>query len=353
VAELLVQIGPQPRQLVGVAQILGVDDLVVLLREGLVVGPARLAGARHRRAHGFGRILAVGFIGIVRHFTGRPIGRFGHAVVHLLLGVLGALRLGGFGSRLVLRLAFLLRLLVAGGLVVRAVLVLVGVERRVLGHVEAGQHLPHRPAEPALVLQGVAEPVEILAGLLLNPRAPQIDDLLGRRRRLEAGHAFARDHRDRILQRRVRPVGDLVVVAAVIAVLQHRRQVRRHARHAPRADGLAPRLLDRIEHRPGGLGLRRQPAMHRAVVAGEPQRHRVGMPAHDRHVGGGHLARRLGQTRLVAGQRRAVGCERHLELGQPRDRPQRASHRPLERFGRRFLGLGRLAVGGHRAFVIQ
>ena len=40
--------------------------------------------------------------------------------------------------------------------------------------------------------------------------------------------------------------------------------------------------------------------MHVGVVAGELERHRVGMPAHDRRLAGAELARRLGQPRLAA-----------------------------------------------------
>jgi hypothetical protein len=43
--ELLVEIGAQARELVHLAQILGVHDLVELRGEGLVVRPARLVRA--------------------------------------------------------------------------------------------------------------------------------------------------------------------------------------------------------------------------------------------------------------------------------------------------------------------
>ena len=94
------------------------------------------------------------------------------------------------------------------------------------------------------------------------------------------GQPLAHHEGDRVLDRRVRPVGDvLVLAAAVVAVLEHGREIAGDARHAPRADRLDPRLLDGVEHRAGGLRLRGEPAMDAGVVAGEPQRHRIGVAA--------------------------------------------------------------------------
>ena len=58
----------------------------------------------------------------------------------------------------------------------------------------------------------------------------------------------------------------------------------RDAGHAARADRLDARLLDRLEHRARLLAAGHELAMHRRIVAGEPQRHRIGMAAHDRGI---------------------------------------------------------------------
>ena len=54
--------------------------------------------------------------------------------------------------------------------------------------------------------------------------------------------------------------------------------------HAPRADRLDARLLDRLEHRARLLPAGHQLAMHGRIVAGELERDGVGMAAHDRGV---------------------------------------------------------------------
>ena len=73
--------------------------------------------------------------------------------------------------------------------------------------------------------------------------------MLGGRRRRLAGEALAHHHGDRVLDRRVGAVGDLVELAAMEAVVEHGGEILRHARHAARADRLDARLLDRLEHR--------------------------------------------------------------------------------------------------------
>jgi hypothetical protein len=92
----------------------------------------------------------------------------------------------------------------------------------------------------------------------------------------------------------------------MVAVLEHGREIVGDARHAPRPDRLDPRLLDRVENRARGLSLRREAAMDAGVVAGEPERHRIGVAADDRDVLAVELARRLGQARLVRHQDRAI-----------------------------------------------
>ena len=112
------------------------------------------------------------------------------------------------------------------------------------------------------------------------------------------------------------------------------------ARHAARADRLDARLLDRLEHAARLRVARHQLAMHFRIVAGEFQRDRIGVAAHDRGIAPRHLARRLRQPRLARRQAGALGGERHFQLRLARDRAQAAGDRALERLGRGFLWPG-------------
>ncbi len=121
------------------------------------------------------------------------------------------------------------------------------------------------------------------------------------------------------------------------AVIEHRAEVLRHALHAARANRLDPRLLDCLEHGAGLLAARHLPPMHRRVMAGELQRDRIRMPAHDRCVLHIELARRLGQPRLAAGHAGTLRRVGNFEIGLARDRPHAARDRALERLGWGFL----------------
>ena len=194
----------------------------------------------------------------------------------------------------------------------------------------------------------VLEPVEIAPGAVLDQRTPEIDQLLGRRRRRHAGQALAHQKRQRVLDRRVGALGDLVEFAAVEFLVEHGGQILGDAVHAPRADRLDARLLDRLEHRARLLAGRLQAAMHRRIVAGKAQRDRIGMAAHDRGLAAAELARRLRQADLAAHQAGTLGGEGDLQLRLARDGAQAAGDRALERLGRRVLRR-RFAfdVGGH------
>ena len=80
----------------------------------------------------------------------------------------------------------------------------------VLAHFERVEQVVHGVAELALVLQHAFQLVEIAPGAVLDQRTPEIDQLLGRRRRRQAGQPLAHHQRQRILDRRVGAVGDLV-----------------------------------------------------------------------------------------------------------------------------------------------
>ncbi len=206
----------------------------------------------------------------------------------------------------------------------------------------------HDVAEAALVLDHLLQTIEIGAGAFLDEGAPEVDELARGRRRRQSGEALAHHHGDRILDRCVGAVRDGVELAAMKLVIQHGGQILRHAFHAPRADRLDARLLHRLEHGARLLAARHVAPVHRRIVAGELERHRIGVPAHDRDILRVELARRLGKTRLAARKAGAFGGKRNFQLRLARERAHAARDRALERLGRRLLG-GRLGfgVGGH------
>ena len=71
VRELLVEIGAQPLQLLRIAEILGVDDLVELRREGVVLRPARLVAAAHRRSRGVAGRLVLAHLAVFERIARR------------------------------------------------------------------------------------------------------------------------------------------------------------------------------------------------------------------------------------------------------------------------------------------
>ena len=164
-----------------------------------------------------------------------------------------------------------------------------------------------------------------------------------------AGQALAHHQRQRLLDGRVGALGDLVELAAAVALVEHGAEILRDASHAAGADRLDARLLDRLEHRPRLLPDRLQAAVHGGIVAGELERDGIGVAAHDRGLALAELARRLRQPHLVArDQARAFGGEGDLQLAVARDGAQAAAERALERLGGGFLGRGLgFAVGRH------
>ena len=354
IRELLVEIAAQAVELLRLAQLLGRDRLVEFDGEGAIVRAARLVVAEMARPLRLARGFGVAHVGVVGHVGGRRIGSFGGAIGHVLGGHLRVLRAHALHVVAVGGVAVLAGILLAA-LVLAFVVFLLGIAAAVVAHFERVEQIVHRVAELALVLEHAFQPVEIAPGAVLDQRTPEVDQLLGGRGRRHAGQPLAHHQRQRVLDRRVGALGDGVELAAVEFLVKHGGQILGDAVHAPRADRLDARLLDRLEHRARLLAAGLQAAVHRRIVAGNAQCDRVGMAAHDRRLAARELARRLRQPHLAAHQAGALGGEGHFQLRLARDGAQAAGDRALERLGRRVLRR-RFAFdvrGHHSALVSQ
>ena len=341
--ELLVEVGAQPLQLVMVAEIFGGDHLVELRRKGVIFRPARLVGAAGIRPRRLARRLVIAEFAVVKGVRGGSLRAFHRALRHFVgrgLGLIGAHLLRGVGIGRALGAGLVV--LAVAVLVLIVVLVHLGIA--VVAEVERRQQIMHEVAELGLVLGDLGELVEPRADLVFQHRAPEVDHLLRRLRRRLTGQPFAHQHGQRIGQRRVGAVGDFVILAAMKVIVEHRGEILGNAGHPPRADRLHPCLLHRLEHAARLRIARHQLAMHLRIVAGEFQRDRIGMAAHDRGVALGHLACRLGQTGLARRKPGTFGGKAHFQFRRLGDRAQARRHRALERLGRRFLGLRNLEL---------
>ncbi len=356
VVQLLVEIGPEPLEFLRVAELLGRYHLVELRREGLVV---RAAGIPDRplRSPALGRLFGLAVVGVLERLPGRRVWAFHGALLHVLGGGLGGIHFERLTGLVLLTLAVGLAGIVRRLVVGRVLVVILAIEAGRVGHLQGLEELVDRAPEGALILDRAIEPIEVGTGPLLDPGAPKVDDRLRRGRGRPARQAFAHHHGDRIFDRRIGPIRDVGEVAAVVAILQHGREVRSDALHASRPDGLDADLLHRLEHGARRLGLGQQPAMGRGIVASELQRHAVGMAPDDRRLARVELARRLRQPRLggLAEPRDAglVGRETHLQLRRPGHGPHAGRDSSLEGLLRGFGRRRGLAVGGeaHRLFV--
>ena len=257
-----------------VAEIFGRDHLVEFRREGVIFRPARLVGAARIRPRRLARRFVVAEFAVVERVAGGGLRAFHRAFRHFVGGrlrLVGAHFLRGVG----IGRAFGAGLIVLAVLILVVVLVVIGVGIAVVAEIERRQQIVHEVAELGLVLGDAAQLVEPRADLVFQRRAPEIDHLLGGRRRRHAGQALAHQHRQRIRQRRVGAVGDLVVLAAMEMIVEHRGEVLRNARHPPRADRFDAGLLDRLEHAARLRIARHQLAVHLWIVTGEFQRDRI------------------------------------------------------------------------------
>src|SRR5271165_3466495 len=173
----------QAAELVGVAQLVGVDYFVRDGAEGSVdrclvgaaarhdPGPARTAGIVVARS---GHHLAVAGLGSVLRVVGLAIGR-------RTVGR-GLCAGGAFALALIFAFAFFAALLIF------AFFGLVGLAEIDL---EVLEQPPGGPGIGVLIADRAVELAEILADARLEPRAPEIDDAACRRRRPFAGQGFA------------------------------------------------------------------------------------------------------------------------------------------------------------------
>src|SRR5260221_5219526 len=265
--ELLVEEVAQPRQLVGVAQLLGLDGLIATRREGLVeflirsaggvarqhAGPAGLAriiiaGARHHLAFGF---LAAGILAVLAALRRAALER----------------RLGaGRGALAALGLPLAVLRLVALALGFVAVLAILAV-----AEVEILDQPPRHPPVGFLVA-GVASKIgDVLADAGLEIGPPRIADLArGGGRRL-AGDLLARQQADRLRERHVAALRHPLVALPAIALVEHRREVVGDADHAAGAERLDARLLDGVVDGARGFAGRHAAVMDGLVVIAQAE----------------------------------------------------------------------------------
>src|SRR5581483_118103 len=154
--------------------ILRSDDLVELVDEGTIFGTSRLVAPVVARTPGLARCLGVAHLAVVGHVGSRGVGRFRSAVGHLFgrgFRLLDAHALHLFG---IAGFALFSGLLLAPLLFAVVFLVVVGIARAVLAHLQRFEQIVHGVAELPLILEHILEPVEIAAGAILDERTPQI-----------------------------------------------------------------------------------------------------------------------------------------------------------------------------------
>ncbi len=238
----------------------------------------------------------------------------------------------------------------------RAVFILfrIAVEAALVDHFERGQQLVDDSGEGPLILDRPPKPVEIGAArssIQGRQRSTILCAFLGG---FSPVKTLAHDHRERIFERRIGADRDIGIAGALKAVVEHRIEIARDALHPARPDRLDARLFDGIENRARGWRLRGQPPVHINIVAGEPQRHRIGMAAQDRGFPRVELCADGSGSRALALARSKPGS-----AARPRKRLRpaaflrvarmHAGDRPFERLVRGLPILRRLLVGTHPA----
>src|SRR5262249_10814096 len=121
-----------------------------------------------------------------------------------------------------------------------------------------------------------------------------------------------------------------------------------NAAHAARSNCFDPSLFDGFEYGARLLATGRQLAMYRWVMAGEPQRDRVGMAANDCSLALVEPAWRLRPTRLAADKPGPLRGKVDLEIALGGNCFEANSDGALKRLGRSFFRSAlRFDVGGH------
>jgi hypothetical protein len=137
------------------------------------------------------------------------------------------------------------------------------------------------------------------------------------------------------------------------AVVEHGGEIFCNAAHAARSNRFDPGLFDGFKYRARLLAARRQLAMHRRVMAGEPQRDRVGMAANDCGLALVQSPRRLRQTRLAADKPGPLRGKVDFKIALGGNRFEANSDGALKGLGRSFFRCAlRFDVGAHLSIVI-
>ena len=336
--QLLVEEGAQALELVGVAQLLGIDHLVIgagedLVAEGLGViehggvGPPRLGTPGHVARVG----LPVETVGGGRVVVQRLLGE--RVLLGLLvggkLGTLIAFGVGLFGFRGV-----------GVGLAILALFATVAGGVEMVGKVERGKQVASEPAEGLLVEDELGHAVEHACRALLDEGAPEIDDGARLGRRGLAREPLAHQESERVLDRRLGAVGRLAEAAPLVALLDAGGEIGRHPLHALRPDRLDAGLLDRLEHGARLDARRRERSVQAWVVTGDGQRRGIGVTPDHGDLGFGWNARGLRDAGRLAGKPGRLAREHHLDAGVAGNGAGGKRHRPLERVERRLFASG-------------
>ena len=171
VLQLLVEIGAQPLEFLGLAQVLGMQDFVMLVGKGLVIRSA-LLGRIAGRATAFSGFISLARIRLFREFAGRRVFGLHRAFFHLVGGFLGFLHVHAVAGLVLVALAGLILRVVAGLVLVAVVVLVLAVDGRIIAHVQRVQQFVNRLAKSALVFDIPRQPVEIAARPRLDPVAP-------------------------------------------------------------------------------------------------------------------------------------------------------------------------------------
>ena len=133
-------------------------------------------------------------------------------------------------------------------------------------------------------MDAVIQAVQFLTGLLFNPGAPQINQLLCGGRRGFPGEAFTHHQCERIFQWCIFALVQGPCYFFIKTLVQHGVQVGCHARHGARAESFDAGLLDRFIDSARLLALRQIARMYAGRMIGKPHRHGVGQAARNGQV---------------------------------------------------------------------